>query len=148
MAQLSVPQRGLVTAQGFKATPVTPPLADPVAERNAAMLALGKYLDGIEIAYNDILVAKYIPEKIGSLLTGAPTQTEQRWQNKCGLVLKFGPTAAEDGFKYEVGDWVYYRPSDGQEVGLKCENDSKIMHCLILSPAHIIGRLANPDLIW
>lgn len=145
---LEVPQRGLVTAQGFHPVKPVSPLVDAHAERAQAFAKLGRFLDDVEIAYNDILVLKYIPEKIGNLHTGAPTQNEQRWQNKCGLVLRYGPTAKADGFKYEIGDWVYYRPNDGQEIGLKCENDPRIALCLILSPAHIIGRIANPDLIW
>lgn len=145
---LSVPHRGLVTASGFK--PVTPKhqLVDPKVEAASAFHKLGSFLDAVEIAYNDILVAKYVPEMIGSLIAAEQTQKEQRWQGKCGLVLKFGPTAEEDGFKYEVGDWVWFRYSDGHEIGLKCENDPQVMNCMILSPAHIIGRISNPDLLW
>lgn len=149
MSGLAVPTRGLVTAQGFK--PIEPPkpkLVDAAAEAKESFEKLGAYLDMVEIAYNDIIVLKYIPTKIGSFETAAPTQNEQRWQNKCGLVLKYGPKAKEDGFLYDVGDWVYYRPSDGQEIGLKCENDPRIAVCLILSPAHVIGRVNNPDLLW
>jgi len=47
-----------------------------------------------------------------------------------------------------VDDWVYYRSSDGFEFGLRCQNDPNVIHALILSPAHIIGRVSNPDLIW
>lgn len=145
---LSVPQRGLVTSQGFQ--PVQPKhyMVDPKVEAAKEFKRLGSFLDGVEIAYNDILVAKYVPSMIGSLIAAEKTQQEQRWQGKCGLVLKFGPTAADDGFKYEVGDWVYYRSSDGSEIGIKCENDPQIMMCLILSPAHVIGRVSNPDLLW
>lgn len=146
---LLTPQRGLHMPGGFRpAEPTLSPMVDPQVEANIAFDKIGDYLDGIEIAYNDILVLKYIPEKIGSFLTGAPTQNEQRWQNKCGLVLKCGPTAKDDGFKYEARDWVFYRPSDGQEIGIKCKNDPRIALCLILSPAHVIGKIANPDLIW
>ena len=145
---LMTPQPGLLTAAGFRpAKPAQPPLVDAEQERQLSFAKLGKHLDEIEIAYNDILVLKYIPEKIGSLLAGQPTQNEQRWQNKCGLVLKYGPTAEQDGFKYAVGDWVFYRPSDGQEIGIKCHDDVRVAICLILSPAHIIGRVSNPDLV-
>lgn len=145
---LVVPPRGLATASGFRQVIVPPPLVDEAAERRAAFQKLGKYLDDLDIAHNDILVLKYIPQKIGSLLTGADTQREQRWQSKCGLVLKYGPAAKGDGFKYETGDWVFFRASDGVEMGVKCENDPNIAMCLILSPAHVIGKTSNPDLIW
>jgi hypothetical protein len=138
----------LVTPQGLHVIKQPPKLVDEAAERKDILAKLGTYLDMVDIAYNDILVLKYIPEKIGSLQAAAETQNEQRWQNKCGLVLKYGPTAKDDGFKYEAGDWVYYRPNDGQEIALKCENDPRMAICLILSPAHVIGRVSNPDLIW
>lgn len=146
---LSVPQRGLVTGQGFKPLiSVAPPLCDASAERERVFSKIGRYLDMVKIAHNDILVGKYVPEKTGSLLTASETQNEARWQSKCGLVLKYGPKSKDDGFLYDVGDWVYYRPSDGVELGLKCENDRVIVHCLILSPAHVIGSVDNPDILW
>lgn len=146
---LSVPQRGLALPGGFRPVePVLAPLVDANAERKKSFEKIGDYLDGIDLAYNDILVLKYIPEKIGGLMTAESTQKEQRYQNKCGLVLKYGPTAKDDGFKYEAGDWIFYRPSDGQEIGIKCKNDPRVAMCLILSPAHVIGRVTNPDLLW
>jgi|SRR5215472_5167652 len=139
-----------MTAGGFR--PVTMPekiLCDQKLERDKAFAHIGSFLDGIELAYNDILVGKYIPEKIGRLLASEQTQQESRWQSKVGLVLKYGPTAKEDGFKYEVGDWVFYRASDGYEIGVVNENAPKPWTpSLILSPAHIIGKLSNPDLLW
>jgi hypothetical protein len=148
---LTVPSPGLLTPGGFK--PVRPAglalLCDEKRERDIAFQQIGKFLDGIDIAYNDILVAKYIPEKIGTLLASPETQREQRWQNKVGMVLKYGPTAKQDGFKYEVGDWVFYRSQDGCEIGVKNEDAPKpFTIALLLSPAHIIGKLANPDLLW
>jgi hypothetical protein len=148
---LTAPPRGLVTAAGFHVVPpapVVPKLVDAREEYDRARREIGSYLDGVELAYNDILVLKYIPDKIGSVHTSSETQTEHRWQNKCGCVLAYGPTAKEDGFLYEAGDWVFYRPSDGQEIGLRCENAPNIALCLLLSPAHIIGKVTNPDLIW
>ncbi len=148
MTGLQLPSKGLLTAGGFRPAAPIVILCDAKREAEKAFHQIGKFLAGFRIAYNDILVAKYIPEKIGSFLASAETQREQRWQNKCGLVLKYGPTAKQDGFKYEVGDWVYYRSSDGHEVGIRNENAlDPYTLALLLSPAHIIGDLDNPDLI-
>lgn len=145
---LAIPTQGLLTPQGFRQVGVTPALCDAVAESKRVFQTIGTYLGLIEIAHNDILVAKYIPEKLGNLVMSSETKNEQRWQNKCGLVLKYGPMAKEDGFKYDAGDWVFYRTSDGEEIDVKCENDAMMAHCLYLSPAHIVGRVLNPDVIW
>lgn len=148
MPGLTLPQPGLQTLHGFRPLPIKL-LCDEKLERDKAFKQIGQFLTGIEIAYNDILVGKYIPEKIGTLLASHETQREQRWQNKVGLVLKYGPTAKEDGFKYEVGDWVFYRVHDGSEIGIKNENAAQPFTIgLILSPEHIIGKLSNPDLLW
>jgi len=79
-------------------------------------------LSGIEVLHNQILVAVYIrPDRTASgLYLADKTRDEDRYQGKAGLVLKKGPLAFVDddtnkfhGQNVEVGDWVFYRVSDG-----------------------------------
>lgn len=76
----------------------------------------------IEVLHNQILVGVYIrPEKTkGGILLTPQTRDEDRYQGKAGLVLKKGPLAFVDddnnkfhGQNVDVGDWVFYRVSDG-----------------------------------
>lgn len=74
---------------------------------------------------------------------------EYLWQGKVGLIVSAGPQAYEDdeatkfhGTKNSVGDWVWFRPSDG----MACEVNN--VFCRILYERDIIGRLPHPDSIW
>ena len=76
----------------------------------------------IEVLHNQILVGVYIrPEKTkGGILLTSQTRDEDRYQGKAGLVLKKGPLAFVDdennkfhGQNVDIGDWVFYRVSDG-----------------------------------
>jgi co-chaperonin GroES (HSP10) len=105
----------------------------------------------IEIFNNQILVAIYIrPEKTsGGILLANQTRDEDKWQGKMGLVLKKGPSAFVDesqnwfnGVDVAVGDWVFFRPSDGW--GLEVNG----VLCRLLDDTVIRGRAPTPDMIW
>ncbi len=76
----------------------------------------------IELFHNQVLAAIYIrPEKTKSgLYLSNNTREEDKWQGKVGLIVKTGPDAFKDdtgkwfnGVNINVGDWIYFRPSDG-----------------------------------
>jgi co-chaperonin GroES (HSP10) len=108
-------------------------------------------LSSVEIFNNQILVAIYIrPEKTsGGVLLPNQTRDEDKWQGKMGLVLKKGPSAFVDesqnwfnGVDVAVGDWVFFRPSDGW--GLEVNG----VLCRLLDDTVIRGRTPGPDMIW
>jgi co-chaperonin GroES (HSP10) len=108
-------------------------------------------LSTIEIFNNQILVAIYIrPEKTsGGIILANQTRDEDKWQGKMGLVLKKGPSAFVDesqnwfnGIDVAVGDWVFFRPSDGW--GLEVNG----VLCRLLDDTVIRGRTPSPDMIW
>ena len=121
-----------------------------VDPRNAILEAVGD-VSPIEIFNNQILVAIYIrPEKTsGGILLANQTRDEDKWQGKMGLVLKKGPSAFVDeshnwfnGVDVAVGDWVFFRPSDGW--GLEVNG----VLCRLLDDTVIRGRAPTPDMIW
>ena len=102
----------------------------------------------IEVLHNQILVGVYIrPEKTkGGILLTSQTRDEDRYQGKAGLVLKKGPLAFVDddnnkfhGQNVDVGDWVFYRVSDGFPLVL---NGTL---CRLLEEVHVKGRIPSPD---
>ena len=121
-----------------------------VDPRNAILEAVGD-VSPIEIFNNQILVAIYIrPEKTsGGIILANQTRDEDKWQGKMGLVLKKGPSAFVDesqnwfnGVDVAVGDWVFFRPSDGW--GLEVNG----VLCRLLDDTVIRGRAPTPDMIW
>ena len=116
-------------------------------------------LSGIEVFGSDVLVAIYRrPEKTKSgIILADTTRSEDRWQSKCFLVLKLGPTAYmdDDGNRFrdiKEGDWIVFRPSDGWRVTLNTlqGNYSKedIVDCRIVSDASVRMRVFDPDSIY
>lgn len=108
-------------------------------------------LSGIEVLHNQILVAVYIrPDRTASgLYLADKTRDEDRYQGKAGLVLKKGPLAFVDddtnkfhGQNVEVGDWVFYRVSDGFPLML---NGTL---CRLLEEVHIKGKINSPDVVY
>lgn len=102
-----------------------------------------------------IMVAIYHPPVVektaGGLFLAKTIQDEDRLeflhQGKVGLVVAMGPDAYVDTDdvkftqKIEVGDWVWFRPSDG----LPC--DVQTQFCRVFdSERFIIGRLPHPDM--
>lgn len=116
-------------------------------------------IDGVEIFGNDVLVAIYKrPEKTksGLILTGS-TLDEDQHQGKVGLVLKMGATAFldDEGNKFRdisVGDWVFFRPSDGWRVTLNTLRGSyskdDTVDCRIVNDLSIRGRQSHPDEVY
>ncbi len=106
----------------------------------------------------NILVAIYQPPMVsktagGIVLPFAMAEEdvdEYVWQGKVGLVVAMGPQAYVDdarhefhGLKINVGDWVWFKPSDGQG----CEVNE--VPCRKFdAERYITGRLPNPDCVW
>lgn len=108
-------------------------------------------IDDINVFNNQILVAIYMrPEKTksGIILTD-DTRSEDRYQGKVGLVLKKGATAFVDpdnkwfvDTNVEIGDWVYFRVTDGWSVNVHG------VSCRILEDTDIRGSIQYPDAVW
>ena len=108
-------------------------------------------ISDIEIFHNQVLVAIYIrPEKTKSgLYLSAQTRDEDKYQGKVGLIIKKGADAFVDdsgkwfkGVKLDVGDWVYFRPSDGWQITVHGQL------CRILDDTAVKGRVDQPDRVW
>lgn len=121
---------------------------------------LGKVgdLSNVEVFGGDILVAVYMrPEKTrsGIILTDN-LREEDKFQGKCGLVVKMGPTAyvAEDGTKFrdiKEHDWVIFRASDGWPVTLNSANSvssKDAVICRVITDINIRMRVSSPDAIY
>lgn len=118
--------------------------------RDDLLKAVGS-IDHLEVFGADVLVAIYKrPEKTaGGVILSDITRGEDKWQGKVGLVLKKGPAAFKDdnntsfhGADVDVGDWVYFRVSDGWSLTVnKCD-------CRMLQDVHIKGRVPSPDYVW
>jgi len=108
-------------------------------------------IEDIEVFNNQVLVAVYIrPEKTkGGIIRVAQTLAEDKIQGKVGLVIKKGPIAfLEDGGLWfqgvtiNLGDWVYFRPSDGWALTI----NGAI--CRILEDVNVKGRVQHPDQVY
>lgn len=108
-------------------------------------------ISDIEIFHNQVLVAIYIrPEKTKSgLYLSSQTRDEDKYQGKVGLIIKKGADAFVDdtgkwfkGVNLDVGDWIYFRPSDGWQITVHGQL------CRILDDTDIRGRILAPDSVW
>ena len=108
-------------------------------------------ISDIEIFHNQVLVAIYVrPEKTKSgLYLSAQTRDEDRYQGKVGLIIKKGADAFVDdpgkwfkGVNLDVGDWIYFRPSDGWQITVHGQL------CRILDDTDVRGRVPVPDSVW
>jgi co-chaperonin GroES (HSP10) len=111
--------------------------------------ALGDVPESI-VLNNEVLCAVYErPEqtKSGIYLTDK-NRDEDKYQGKVGLVVKLGPKAFVDddkwsfAYKAQVGDWVWFRPSDGQALTV----NGKL--CRAVSDTNIRGQIPHPDMVW
>jgi len=109
------------------------------------------------VKFARILVAIYIPPIVtqtagGIILTEQISDAdvqEYRHQGKVGLVVKMGPRAFVDdestkfhGENVKVGDWVWFRPSDG----IACMvNETP---CRVIREGEVIGQIDHPDEVW
>lgn len=107
-------------------------------------------LSSVRLSGAQVLIGTYIrPEMTkGSIIITNSTREEDKFQGKCGLVLKMGPLAYVEtdklkfgGYKANIGDWVFYRPMDGYALSV---NGS---HCRVLDDVEIKGDLDHPDVI-
>jgi len=108
-------------------------------------------LDDIQVFNNEVMVAIYVrPEKTNSgiILPGA-TRDEDRYQGKVGLVVKMGLQAFDDpnnnwfkGTKVKVGDWVYFRVTDGWSINVHG------VSCRMIDDTDVRGMTKYPDAVW
>ncbi len=109
------------------------------------------------VQFTKILVAVYFPPVVtttkgGILLPGQVSDEDvelNKNQSKVGLIIAMGSRCYEDdettkfhGIKNNVGDWVWFRPTDGMPV----EINGQI--CRVFREGDIIGRLPHPDKVW
>lgn len=108
-------------------------------------------ISDIEIFHNQVLVAIYVrPEKTKSgLYLSSQTRDEDKYQGKVGLIIKKGADAFVDdsgkwfkGVNLDVGDWIYFRPSDGWQITVHGQL------CRILDDTDVRGRIPQPDAVW
>lgn len=105
-----------------------------------------------------ILVAIYQPPMVtktagGIILTDAMSEDdydEYVWQGKVGMIVAMGEKAYVDddtmkfgGLKNEIGDWVWFMPSDGQAVYV-----NEVPCRRFNSEGFIAGKIPHPDYIW
>lgn len=122
------------------------------------------------------IVATYIPPNITArgLIIPDATGDENRWQGKCGLVVKMGPMAfnfdevveridalvaagadpvdaatvarGELGFP-NIGDWVVYRTSETHEIGIDI-GDGALASCRVIFDDAVIMTVDDPRVVW
>lgn len=107
-------------------------------------------LSSLRLSGAQVLVATYIrPErkKSGIILTNS-VREEDKFQGKCGLVLKLGPLAYKatekldfGGYSVAPGTWVWYRPMDGYALSVNG------VHCRVLDDVEIKGDIDHPDVV-
>ena len=106
--------------------------------------------DKIDLFGARVLVATYIrPERtVGGIILTDGVRKEDVFQGRVGLVLKLGPAAFKDtkdvqfyGKTLNVGDWAYYRPSDG--VGIAVNG----VMCRVIEDVMIDGTTEDVDVV-
>lgn len=124
--------------------------------RQVLMDRIGAIPDGL-VQLSRILVAVYQPPIVektdGGIILTQKLQTEDLeeflWQGKVGLIVGMGSQAYVDddatkfhGVRNSVGDWVWFRPSNG----MACEVNG--VFCRVLSEGDILGAVPHPDYVW
>jgi len=109
------------------------------------------------VQFSRILVAVYQPPIVhktagGIMLTESMQEEDLQeyfWQGKVGLIVAMGPQAYEDdeatkfhGTKNKVGDWVWFRASNGEA----CEVNE--VFCRVFTERDIYGTIPHPDFVW
>lgn len=112
---------------------------------------IGK-LAHFDIFNTQILVAKYVrPNKTkGGIIVTETTRQEDVWQGKVGLIVAVGHRAFDDpeakwfpgGSEIGLHDWVLYRASSGLDMKVNG------VDCKLLKDEAVLGRVADPDMIW
>ncbi len=132
------------------------PVRHDVDPKQAILDQIGKIPEGL-VQFSRILVAVYQPPIVektaGGILMAQKIQEEDRLENlfqgKTGLCVALGPDCYQDtedlkfsGQKVEVGDWVWFRPSDG----MPCDVNEKF--CRVFDAERfILGKLPHPDMV-
>jgi co-chaperonin GroES (HSP10) len=108
-------------------------------------------LNDIQVFNNQLLVAVYIRPSVtksGIHLPGQVTE-EDKHQGKVGLVIKMGKQAFVDpdnkwfdGTDIKVGDWVYFRVSDGWSINVHG------VPCRMIDDTDVRGATKYPDAVW
>lgn len=110
-------------------------------------------LSGLRLMFNTILVALYEPpahkKTISGLYLPDKTRQESIWQGKVGLVVKMGPKAYKDdettkfeGERVEVGDWVWFRPAEGEMAEVNG------VPCRLFKENGIKAVIPDPDYVF
>lgn len=112
-------------------------------------------ISDIEVFNNQVLVAVYVrPEKTkGGIILTEQHRDEDKNQGKVGLVIKAGPEAFVSDGKWtfpdiKVGDWVFFRASDGWACTINRGGHDQNVLCRIVDDVNIRGRVAHPDQVW
>jgi co-chaperonin GroES (HSP10) len=137
-----------------------------VDPKRAHLDAVGDY-SGYECFHNRLLVCTYVrPNKTaGGIILSDQSTKEDRFQSRCGLVLKLGPTAFVDDNvvkfgkigrtktgKYRKGsiregDWVVFSPANGREIFF-VDKKGHGMSCRIIEDSFIDGRIDDPSKLY
>ena len=139
---------------------VSEPQYDP---RRAILEKLGD-ISNIEIAQNEVLLAIYMrPEKTaGGIVMPHQNLKEDRYQGKCGLVVKIGAACrfvrkntdsdVEYGLDIHLHDWVVVRPSSTWALDINSDVDGlqiqDFVACRLVYDDQIRMRVADPRVIW
>lgn len=108
-------------------------------------------LSHFQVLSSLVLVCVYVePEKTkGGIIRPSKNVDESRYQGKCALVLKLGPTAFKydgsynwEGPKPETGNWVFFRTSDAWDL------DINGVACRLIDSDRIKGIVADPTVIY
>jgi hypothetical protein len=121
-------------------------------------------LSGIEIAQNEVLLAIYMrPETTaGGIVLPQQNLKEDRYQGKCGLVVKIGSacrflrtdpdTGVQYGLDIRLHDWVATRPSATWALDVNTDLEARqiqdFVPCRMVYDDAIRMRVADPRLIW
>jgi hypothetical protein len=115
---------------------------------------LGNSLDKLPNVYGSrvLLATAPSPSQVGSIILIDKTREEGRFQGKCGLILKLGPSAFKydpqypnypwEGHRPEIGDWVFFRNSDSYEIGING------ISCRYIMDDKIVGNITDIEMIW
>lgn len=136
-------------------------LEHEIDPREAILAKVGD-ISGVELFGTDVLVAIYErPNRTKSgLYLSDKTLEEDVHQGKLGLIVKMGPKAFVDddsvqfseAERCEVGQFVFFRPSDGWRVTLNTLRNvaarDNLVNCRIVRDTSIRGRVAHPDLVY
>jgi hypothetical protein len=117
---------------------------------------LAGVLDDIDVFNNQVLLAIYDrPERTKSgIMLPKKYLSEEQWQGKACLLVKFGTAAFEDpeerwfvGTTFHVGDWVVIRPSDGFPITVLGPKGQAVL-CRMVNDTAIRARVKRPDMVW